>query len=82
MSRYPNRFGWHGMAIAIMMIAPVLTGAFSNHQGSNLTSQEACASSGSNCCVYDAYCGGPSGPEGYELYPGACSMRDMMMGHR
>ncbi len=81
MSRYPNRFGWHGYRHNDGCTSP-LTGAFSNHQGSNLTSQEACASSGSNCCVYDAYCGGPSGPEGYELYPGACSMRDMMMGLR
>lgn len=69
------------MALAIMMAAPALTGAFS-HQDSMPALQEACASSSipiENCCKYDAYCGGPNGPNGYELYPGACSKRDKEM---
>ena len=67
-----------GMALAVMMVTPVLMGAFSQ-QDSAPVSYEACASSGSNCCKYDAYCGGPSGPKGYELYEGACSERDKKM---
>lgn len=70
-----------GMALAVMMITPALMGAFSQE---DLTPalQEACASSSipiENCCKYDAYCGGPNGPNGYELYPGACSKRDKEM---
>lgn len=64
-----------------MVVAPALTGAFSQRD-SMPALQEACASSSvpiANCCRYDAYRGGPSGPEGYELYPGACSKRDKEM---
>ena len=66
------------MALALMIVVPALTGAFSQ-QNPTPSLQEVCASSSGpiqNCCKYDAYYGGPSGPKGYELYPGACSKRD------
>ncbi len=66
------------MALAVMMIAPALTGAFIQ-QDTMPVPQEACAAGIENCCVYDAYCGGPDGPKGYELYGGACSERDRQM---
>ena len=63
------------MAVAVMMIAPALTGAFIQ-QDTMPAPQEAFAAGIENCCVYDAFCGGPNGPKGYELYGGACSERD------
>lgn len=45
------------MALAIMMVAPALMGAFSQ-QDSLPTPQEACAMGNGTCCPYeDAVCG-------------------------
>ncbi len=69
-----------GMALAIILVAPALMGAFSQ-QDSVLTPREACAAAeeeGKNCCSYDAVCnlGGPTDHVGYEFYDGSCSDRD------
>ncbi|MXW32268.1 MAG: hypothetical protein F4100_04765 [Rhodothermaceae bacterium] len=65
------------MAVAVMMIAPVLMGAFSE-PGASSVSYEACASSGENCCFYNAICNlnGEDDHKGFEYYADSCSTRD------
>ncbi|MCY3630071.1 MAG: hypothetical protein OXI05_04635 [Bacteroidota bacterium] len=65
------------MAVAVMMISPILMGAFSE-PGASSVSYEACASSGSNCCFYNAICNlnGEDDHAGFEHYADSCSIRD------
>ncbi len=65
------------MAVAMMMIAPVLMGAF-NGLGASSVSYEACASSGENSCFYNAICNlnGKDDHTQFEYYADSCSARD------
>lgn len=65
-----------GMALAIMMVAPALTGAFSQ-QESMPAPQEACAMGDGSCCPYDdAVCGlNGQNRDDKEYVKGSCSGR-------
>jgi len=61
----------------MMIVTPTVIDVFTVPDALSI-SQEACASSGSNCCAYNAICNlnGEDDHMGWEHYSGSCSERD------